>query len=237
MVLGNRTLRRGDLLAILGEIYRKQETGTLVMQQGTTSKFLYAQEGQFIFAASNAVEDKFTEILIEKGKLTREQLVIAQEKKDGRTIGRTLVEMGFLTSGDLLDALLDQIKRIASSVAAWESGRSVFKTGILPKNVAKLPISTPWFILDTALGIDAREWTASTLGGLEAPIVMSKAEREAVKTLSLASQEVRVVESIDNKRNSRRICEVAKVDTFDGARFLIGLSTLGLCRVDRKSVV
>lgn len=231
MALGTRTLKPGTLISIIGEIYTNHETGTLVLQQDKTNKFLYVEEGRFIFAASSAPEDRFTQILVEKGKLTEDQLKIAQEKRDGRTIGRTLVEMGFLTSGDLLEALVDQMHRIAAGVANWESGRAVFKADVLPKNVAKLPVSTQRLILDTAMAVEDREWAATELNKLEATITMSAAEREAAMGLPLAPHEIRLVETIGGKKNARQICEACNIEVFDGARLLIGLNRLGLCHV------
>ena len=228
MALGTRSLKRGELVIILGEIYRNRETGTLVLQRDDISKFLYAQEGLLIFAASNAVEDKFTEILVQKGKLSADHLAIAMEKKEGRTIGRTLVEMGFLASNDLLEALIDQMRKIAVSTANWVAGRAVFKTGVLPQNLARLPVSTPRFIIDTALSVEDREWAAAALGQLEEPLTISQAEKDVLAGLSLSAQELQLVEHLNGRRNAREICESAGVDLFTGARFLIGLSQLGL---------
>lgn len=227
MVQGSRSLRKGELLAILGEIFRNRETGTLVLQQGAVSKFLYAQEGNLIFAASNAPEDKFTQILIDKGKLTNDQLAMAQEKKENRTIGRTLVELGFLGSEDLLDALVNQMRKIADSVANWDTGVAAFKPGILPPNLAKLPISTPRFILDTALVVEDREWAADGLGKLEDVLDMAEPDRDMARTLTLSPEETRVLENIDGKKNAREICLGSDVNLFTGVRFLIGLHELG----------
>ncbi len=228
MALGTRSLKKGELVVILGEIYRNRETGTLVLQRDDVSKFLYAQDGQLIFAASNASEDKFTEILVQKGKLTADQLAIAMEKKEGRTIGRTLVEMGFLASSDLLEALIDQMRKVAVSTANWAAGRAVFKAGVLPQNLAKLPVSTPRFIIDTALAVEDREWAASSLGQLEAPLTISQAEKDVLSAVTLSEQESALVEHVDGRKNARQICEATAADLFTGARFLIGLSQLGL---------
>src|SRR5512140_1531680 len=205
MAQGSRTFRKGELLAILGDIYRDKGTGTLVLQQGTTSKFLYVQEGEFIFAASNSPEDKFTQILVERGKLTPEQLELATEKKENRTIGRTLVEMGFLGSEDLLDALVEQMRKIARSAVRWDEGLAVFKAGVLPNNIARLPILTPRFMVDTALSIDDRNWVATSLGRMETPLVISPAEREVARALPASPEEQRLLEQIDGKLNAREV--------------------------------
>lgn len=231
MVEGSRTLGRGELLDILGEIYQGRETGTLVLQRDDVSRFLYIQDGQLIFAASNAAEDKFTQILVERGKLTSDQLALAMDKKENRTIGRTLVEMGFLGSDDLLDALVEQMRRIAYSVLNWESGASVFKPGVLPPNIARLPISTPRFIVDLALALEDRDLVAVSLGGLDAPLAASPTDRESARLLPPTPVEWRLIEQVDGIRSAREVCERGGVDLFTGARFLMGLSHLGLVHI------
>jgi hypothetical protein len=232
MAQGSRTFHKGELLAILGEIYHDKGTGTLVLQREQTSKFLYIQEGEFIFAASNAPEDKFTQILVERGKLTPEQLELATQKKENRTIGRTLVEMGFLGSEDLLNALVEQMRKIARSAVQWDEGLAVFKSGVLPANIARLPILTPRFLADTALSINDRAWVANTLGRMETPLVISPAEREVARALPATVEELRILEQVDGQRNAREVCERAGVDAFYGARFLLALSHLGLLHLN-----
>jgi hypothetical protein len=232
MAQGSRMFRKGELLAILGEIYHDKGTGTLVLQREQTSKFLYIQDGEFIFAASNAPEDKFTQILVERGKLTPEQLQLATEKKGTRTIGRTLVEMGFLGSEDLLNALVEQMRKIARSAVQWDEGLAVFKSGVLPANIARLPILTPRFLADTALSIHDRGWVANTLGRMETPLVISPAEREVARALPATVEELRILEQVDGQRNAREVCERAGVDAFYGARFLLALSHLGLLHLN-----
>jgi hypothetical protein len=227
MAPGTRELGKGDLLAVLGEIFREKESGTLVLQQAEVSRFLYLQEGQLIFAASNAPQDKFTQILIDQGKLSYEQLDLAAEKKGNRTIGRTLVEMGFLSSEDLLKALVDQLRRIAFSAQNWNAGTAAFKPGVLPQNVARLPISTPRFLVDLALALEDREVVAQALGRLDAPLEISAQNRVASRAMGLSAEEARVLEQVDGVRSARQVCERAGVDLFTGAKFLTGLAHLG----------
>lgn len=231
MMGGTRTLKAGELLTLVGELYRNRETGTLVLQGGNTTKYLYFQEGEIIFAASNAPEDKFTNILVEGGQLTQQQLEMATEKKGDRTIGKTLVELGFLSSADLLHALVMQVHRVALSSLLWESGDATFKPNVLPGGVAKLPISTPRFILDLSQQVENRAWVGQVLGGMETVLKIASAEREAAVTMGLQDDEQRLVDLIDGKRSVRELCEGAQVDLFKGAKFCLGLTTTGLGHV------
>lgn len=228
MLGGTRTLRAGELLSVLGELYRNRETGTLVLQGDGATKYLYFQEGQIIFAASNASEDKFTHILIQAGKLAEQQLQMAMEKKGDRTIGKTLVELGFLSSADLLDALVQQVDRVALSALKWGEGTATFKPNVLPGGVAKLPLSTPRFILDLALAVEDRAWVGQLLSGMESVLKVSPSERDAAVAIGLLPEEQRLLDLLDGKRTVRGTCEDAQCDLFRGAKFFLGLYVQGL---------
>ena len=234
MAQTNRFLKPCELLAILNELAKSGETGTLVLQRESTTKFLYLQEGQVIFAASNAPEDKFTQILIEKGRLTIEQVALATEKKGNKTIGRTLVDLGFLSSEDLLDSLVEQVKKISVSVALWPSGTASFKPNILPPGVAKLPITTQRLILDTVSSIEDRSIVGSALGGLEAVFEVQPAQREAASAIQLTQQEASIIDLLDGHRTLQEVCDQVGVDVFFGARFVLGLTYLNLAQKGRE---
>ncbi len=227
MLRGARSLRVGELLSILGDVYKDHETGTLVFQSGPVAKYLYVEEGQIIFAASNAPEDKFTHILVEQGKLSNDQLTMAQEKKGDRTIGKTLVDLGFLASTDLLDALVKQVYRVADSVLHWSEGSATFKPNVLPAGVAKLPISSPRFILDIAQGVRDKSWVGQVFSGMETVLRMSQVERETASALALTQPERQLLGALDGAKSIREICEQSGQDLFSGAKFFLGLSFLG----------
>ena len=51
---------------------------------------------------------------------------------------------------------------------------------------------------------------------------------EVARALPATAEELRLLEQIDGKRNAREVCERAGTDSFNGARFLLALTYLGL---------
>lgn len=234
MVKPLRTMKYGEILLMISEIYKEGETGTLLCQNGPVAKYLYFQEGQLIFAASNSLEDKFTQILLEQGKLKEEQLDMAMEKKGSKTIAKTLTELGFISSSDLIDSLIKQVERIAESLLKWESGSGSFKVEALPAGVAKLPISTQRFILDLALKIDNRHFIMQILGGIDKVFTIHKAEKDVVLNLPLTKDEVELVKLCDGIKSIEQIASLSKQDVFSVAKFFVGLHYLGFCRPKKE---
>lgn len=233
MIKGVRTLKYGEILPILGEIYREGETGTLLLQNGPSVKYLYFQGGQVIFAASNALEDKFTQILLEEGKIKEEQLEMATQKKGNKTIAKALTELGFISSSDLLDSLIKQVYRIVTSVIAWKEGSASFKPDVLPQGVAKLPLSTQRLILDLALAVDNRPWVLTVVGGMDKAIVIHKAEMDVALALPLTPEEEKIVKAIDGEKNIDEVASASVADPFYAVKLIIGLHFLGLAHPKR----
>ncbi len=233
MVKGVRTIKYGEVIPIIGEIFREGETGTLLFQNEPAAKYLYFQSGQVIFAASNAPEDKFTQILLEEGKLKEEQLDMAMQKKGSKTIAKTLTELGFISSQDLLASLISQVYRIAGSVVLWNEGSASFKPDVLPQGVAKLPLSTQRLVLDLALKVENRAWALQMVGGTDKVITINKAEMDVALGLPLVPEEEKVIRSCGGSKNIEEIATGAGVDTFKTVKLLIGLHVLGLAHPKR----
>lgn len=228
MIKGVRNLKYGEILSILGELYREGETGTLLCQSGATAKYIYFQGGQVIFAASNAFEDKFTQILLEEGKIKEEQIDMAMEKKGNKTIAKTLTELGFISSADLIDSLIKQVYRIASSILKWEEGSATFKPDSLPQGVAKLPLSTQRLVLDLARSIENRHYVMQIIGGIDKIVAIHKAEMDVVMGLPLNPDEIQMAKAADGKKTIENIATVSQSNAFTTAKFFIGLYYLGL---------
>lgn len=233
MIKGVLNLKYGEILSILGQLYRDGETGTLLCQSGATAKYIYFQGGQILFAASNSLEDKFTQILLEEGKLKEEQIDMAMAKKGSKTIAKALTELGYISSADLIESLIKQVYRIVTSLLKWEKGTATFKPDSLPQGVAKLPLSTPRLILDVALAVDNRHYIMQILGGIDKVILINKAEMDVVLGLPLNPEEIQIVKSTDGIRTIENIATISQSNAFTTAKFFLGLNCIGLAQTKK----
>src|SRR5207247_904542 len=81
--------------------------GSLRLTLPDCVKVLYFKRGEIASAASNADPDRLANILIQEGRLTVEQLELARTRMTpGSSLGKTLIEMGFLTPTELLQGAL-----------------------------------------------------------------------------------------------------------------------------------
>lgn len=139
-------------------LHAEKKTGTLVFTRDAVVKKVYLSAGDIIFAASNLSEDWLGECLARAGTITREQCEASAElvRKTGKKQGAILVELGFLTSKELVEGVKFQVKQIIISIFNWRSGRYVFEEGPLPAaDIIPLQMSTGNLIIE---GLHGLEW-------------------------------------------------------------------------------
>jgi hypothetical protein len=99
-------------------------SGVLALTQGQVAKGLYFVDGAIAFAASTVEEDRLGAGLFRAGKITEGQFRAAMRECEvsGLPLGHALVDMGYLTPGDLAAAVATQVERIVLSVLRWTTG-------------------------------------------------------------------------------------------------------------------
>src|SRR5262245_8411946 len=88
---------------LIAGLHLREFEGTLRLILPEAIKVLYYRRGEIASAASNAEQDRLANILIREGRLTAEQLELTRGKVEGgASLGKTLIEMGFLSPSELL---------------------------------------------------------------------------------------------------------------------------------------
>jgi len=130
-----------DVIAVLRQ---QQATGTLVCSAQSAEKNIVVKNGQIIFAFSNDEYDRLGEIMVQTGKITRQQLDMAldmHQKSAGlKKIGAIFVESGFVAPKDLFNGLKLQVRKIIQSLFLLNEGTYHFNE-ILPPDVIPLQIN------------------------------------------------------------------------------------------------
>ena len=107
--------------------------GSLRLTLPDCVKVLYFKRGEIASAASNADPDRLANILIQEGRLTVEQLELARTRMTpGSSLGKTLIEMGFLTPNELLQGARRQVQIIVASCFTATAGSYEMVPGPLP---------------------------------------------------------------------------------------------------------
>ena len=74
------SLGQKAFLTLLVELHQGNATGSLKLERAPLQKAVYFRDGQILFAASNDPQDQLASILVEEGKLSKDQMQVAQAR-------------------------------------------------------------------------------------------------------------------------------------------------------------
>lgn len=152
--------------------YREKATGVWALGRDP-GRTIYFDYGDAVFATSTHLQDRLTYLLVEKGKVTQAQMDYALANlKTGLSIGKNLIEMGFITQRDLLDTAKYQVERIIRGALGCADEAPEFDARDLDTNVVRLPLNTPQLLLGGILALQDREGLLELLGPLNQVVVL-----------------------------------------------------------------
>ena len=152
--------------------YREKATGVWKLGQDPY-RTIYIDYGDAVFAQSSHLQDRLTYLLVERGKVSQAQMDYALANlKPGLSIGKNLIEMGFITQRDLLEVAKAQVERIVQGALSAPGEAPVFEARELDANVVRLPMNTPQLFLAGTLSLQDREGLLELLGPLNQVVVL-----------------------------------------------------------------
>ncbi len=219
-----------SLLALQDIFLRHRERRSGIWKVGDDpSRTLFMDSGDIVFAQSTAGDDKLTAILVEKGKLTQAQLDYAMANlKPGLSIGKNLIEMGFITQRDLLDTARSQVERIAWGAMATLETTPTFDAKELEPTVVRLPLDTPSMLLAGLLNLRSREAVLDLLGPLNQVVIL---EGRRIHELQLPQDLSKIIPMLDGSRTLLELSREGGVEPFRLGAFSLYLRLMGWARL------
>jgi|GEM_PF-1877448 len=221
------TLSKTSFIEILKEAAQDSLTGMVRMENGPIIKVVYLQKGSISFASSNEKSDRLTEVLKRAEKLTPEQVDDAQSRlKPNVSIGKTLVELGYISAKELLWGARAQVDRILHQLLFWSEGKYQILEGALPKEIIHLNLPVPSVIFEGITKTQNREWILQNIGSPDAIYALASDFQEQNETLKLPVQQI--ISHLNGRRSLHDIAEKSDLDTFDICKTVVALEHLGL---------
>jgi hypothetical protein len=219
---------------LLVDLHRHGATGSLKVNGPLHPKALYFRSGRILFGSSNDPRDQLGAILIESGRITREQLDDVNAKVGpGNPLAKVLAESGYVNQRELGDAARIKVERILADLLSWESGSFEFEDGVLPKGAVDLKLSTERLLLAAVQRITERAFALRHLGGLSAVL---EAAPEGEAALSEVRAEVwPLLERLDGQRTLKDAIALTRLDEFDAAKIACAMLFLGILRRKAQS--
>ncbi len=216
--------------SLVVDLHRQGATGSLKINGPVHPKALYLRGGRVLFGSSNDPRDQLGAILIESGKITREQLDEVNAKVGpGNPLAKVLAESGFVNQRELGDAARVKVERILSDVLSWEEGSFEFEDGVLPKGAVDLKLSTGPLLLAAIQRISERSFALRHLGG-DMSLVLTPVP-EAEDSLEDVRAEVwPLLERLDGQRSLQDAVALTRFDEFEAAKIACAMLFMGIVR-------
>lgn len=201
---------------------------------------VFLEGGGIVFATSTHPQDRLTHLMVERGKITQAQLDYAMTNLNpAMSIGKNLIEMGFITQRDLLDVARAQVERVVWSSIAEPGDEPAFEAKELDASTVRLPFDTAAMLLAGVLNLKDRELLLEELGPLNQVVVL---EGRRHQDLTLPPDLNRLPELLDGSRTLMELSRESGVEPFRLGAFILFLREMGWARLhelpplDRKAL-
>jgi septal ring-binding cell division protein DamX len=213
---------------LLVDLHRHGATGSLKVTGPVHPKAVYFRAGRILFGSSNDPRDQLGAILIESGRISREQLDEVNAKVGpGNPLAKVLAESGFVNQRELGDAARVKVERILADVLSWETGTFEFEDGVLPKGAVDLKLSTERLLLAAVQRVPDRSFA---LRHVDLSTVL-EAEPAGEAALSEVRAEVwPLLERLDGTRTLKDAIALTRLDEFEAAKTACAMLFLGVLR-------
>jgi len=213
---------------LLVDLHRHGATGSLKVNGPVHPKALYFRGGRVLFGSSNDPKDQLGAILIESGRITRDQLDEVNAKVGpGNPLAKVLAESGFVNQRELGEAARMKVERILADVLAWDSGTFEFEDGVLPKGAVDLKLSTEKLLLAAVQRVSDRPFA---LRHLELSNVLEPAAEGETALSEVRADVWPLLERLDGRRTLKDAIALTRLDEFEAVKTACAMLFLGIVR-------
>jgi hypothetical protein len=213
---------------LLVDLHRHGATGSLKVTGPVHPKALYFRGGRILFGSSNDQRDQLGAILIESGRITREQLDEVNAKVGpGNPLAKVLAESGFVNQRELGDAARVKVERILADLLSWDTGTFEFEDGVLPKGAVDLKLSTERLLLAAVQRVPDRVFA---FRHVDLSTVLEPVPEGEAALAEVRAEVWPLLERLDGQRTLKDAVALTRLDEFDAARTACALLFLGIVR-------
>jgi curved DNA-binding protein CbpA len=223
---------------ILLDLQRSDGTGILEFRNDPISKKIYIKTGIMVFATSNQEEDRFEEILLRSGKITIDQYYqIDILKKEGKSLGKVLVELGYLKPKELIEAVKNQAEEIILSLFRWEDGQITFIEGPLTDEAITLKLSAASLIFRGIKRINKPEYFKNICPTMDTILYYSIEPLNLFQDINLSEADRYILSLIDGNLTIKDILSISSQDNFQTMKILCALISTRMIEIKGKGIL
>jgi tetratricopeptide (TPR) repeat protein len=209
-------------------IYESGLSGRLRFTQNKIRRDIYFRKGDIIFAHSSLPEERFGEMLIRLGKIGADEFnAVVREVAEGKRLGETLVERGYISTMDLYVGLNYQVQHILYSVFDWDDGLYEFEEDI--RNVQReiaVRVSTPDLVVRGVRNITNLSLLERAVGDVNQVVLHQGTPR--LRRTDFDYQEETILSCVDGKSTIDQLRERSNLTPLEFGRAMFSLLLCGI---------
>ncbi len=234
------SLSKDSLSSIVRSIYVGRKSGVLYLSDEKVSKRLYFNQGSIVFAGSDDDEDRLGEVLVREGRIKRSDLEFLWQvmKQTGQSLEETIVEMDFMSPGEIEALAVRRMNAIIYSSFSWASGKYRFEKRENPvADEMAMSFSTPDVILEGIRQIQDSATIKNLLGDLKGTISRPEKPVLPYEGSTLTSQEILVLNlagsRADGSSTAADLVAISPLGEDETLRSLCSLVSVGALEMEK----
>ncbi len=226
------SLEKTTLPEVFYELNRKKLTGTLVLNIDGGEKRIFFEKGEVVFAFSSFEKDKFGQILLKAGKISKSDITKAlKNQKQGERFGKTLVSLGIIEPDDLVWCVKEQVRNIIIDAFHFDSGTYLFKKGVAKeKDIIKLNIKMAALVRDGISSLDNPRLILRGIGNMDTSLSINKDTDNVLKGFRPEPVEQELLAFVSEHTSVKSICNSVSIPAMIACKHLFLLLSNGVIK-------
>ena len=211
---------------IILDIKKSSKDGILTLKNLSTTKKIFINNGDMIFATSNKTDDKFIEVLLRIGKISIDQYyqILDTSKSTGKSHTTIILEQDILNSDEIIKAVQLNIEEIILDIFKWETGKFIFFEGpVIDKNIIKLNLSPANIIYRGIKRINNFFIIKNAIPSLDAILIYSEDPFYLFQNINLLPQDKEIFDLIDGQKTIKEILTLSPLNNLQTLKTLYAL--------------
>lgn len=162
------SLELAPVAELVSLLVRQRKSGRLDVKAPSGTRSLFFEHGSYTGSTSSYAANRLGEVLWRNGRISLDKLMIAGELvKEGKLLGRALIELGFLEPKELRACLVEQAIAVFGAACLEGKGVAAFVADVLHRAPLRFGISTEQIVEDAVAHARNHHAVIRRLGSLD----------------------------------------------------------------------
>lgn len=227
------TLDTFDLATLLQMLKYEKKTGRLTIKSKANQVQIFLQEGDIVFATESRKSNRIGLLLMNHGLISRKALdkCLALSRQNNLSIGKVLVQEGYLSPEKLNSFILKQAENSIYNVFLWDCGDFVYSDcDINMKRMAGGKFNTMNILLEASRRVDELDVLKKQIPD-DNVVLKRRDEPEEKLESKLNDDEKRFLSLINGYSTVNQLLDETGWDDFTGYKIINSLISAGCIEI------